>query len=208
MQSSGRVDRRNFARVPSSIEQSCGDGASPVSQEREKYFSTTVVWNILRAGGRENILLKEFSNCLMITHLLYGKWSFILVVKLVSGDKNKGKFSFSWKTDNFTFKTVSWNVPLIKISILTSLMSENAHWWQSQSKSWKWAEFRFLQEFLFVLVSNVQLQFSWYCMKLLLYCVIVWKHPLLRFLILCGKLQNPDSIIADFKACTDIRDFA
>ena len=130
-----------------------------VRRERELFLNNCCVK--YSPSGRENILLKEFSNCLMITHLLDGKWSFILVVKLVSGDKNKGKFSFSWKTDNFTFKTVSWNVPLIKISILTSLMSENAHRWQSQSKSWKWAEFRFLQEFLFVLVSNVQLQFSW-----------------------------------------------
>lgn len=52
MQSSGRVDRRNFARVPSSIEQSCGDGASPVSQERERSISQQPLCEIFseRAG--------------------------------------------------------------------------------------------------------------------------------------------------------------
>ena len=71
-------------------------------REREIFLNNCCVK--YSPSGRENILLKEFSNCLMITHLLDGKWSFILVVKLVSGDKNKGKFSFSWKTWQFHFQ--------------------------------------------------------------------------------------------------------
>ena len=65
MQSSGPVDRRNFARVPG-----CGDGASPVSQ-REIFLNNRCVK--YSSSGRENYFLKEYFPTMILTHLVDGK---------------------------------------------------------------------------------------------------------------------------------------
>ena len=71
--------------------------------------------------------------------------------------------------------------------------------WQSQSKSWNWAEFIFVYK-NFSLFWCQMSNFNFLgCMKLQPYCVIVWKHPLLGFLILCWTLQNALFLIAGFK---------
>ena len=67
MQSSGRVDRRNFARVPSSIELSCGDGSE--ASESERNISSQPLCEIFFKRAGKLFSNRIFSNCLMITHL-------------------------------------------------------------------------------------------------------------------------------------------